>query len=309
MKPLPAIPVSDLTFWHWVARHLANFEIVSTVPTVDYLKKGDAVIFESGTKRRLYVNIAGTIYFLGINNGNKIIDLDEDTWVEVERTADGDTVWIRSAGTDRIKIDASGNVFIGDAGTTNYLKIEADGTLEFNGNATVFDDLRTPLTAIRITGPGGTTPPDEVLYKGSVVLAFGGAGTDDEKAFFVVQIPHTYKEGSNITPHIHWTPEDNGAGNVRWVLTYSWANVGSAFPAESTDTQVFACDTVTDKHQVDGFTAISGTGKTISSMLLCSIQREDSDASDTYDSKDAYLLEIDFHFEKDTVGSRQILTK
>lgn len=212
-----------------------------------------------------------------------------------------------NGGVQLLKVTSDGVVSIG--GTTNYTKIEADGTLEFNGNATVFDDIRTPLTAIRITGPGGTTPPDEVLYKGSVVLAFGGAGTDDEKAFFVVQIPHSYKQGSNIVPHIHWTPEDNGAGNVRWVLTYSWANIGSAFPVESTDTQVFACDTVTDKHQIDGFTAISGTGKTISSMLLCSIQREDSDASDTYDNKDAYLLEIDFHFEKDMVGSRLILTK
>lgn len=191
----------------------------------------------------------------------------------------------------------------------NDVEIESDGTIRLNNNATVFDDLRTPLSALRITGPGGTTPPDEVLYKGSVVLAFGGAGTDDEKAFFIVQIPHTYKEGSDVTPHIHWTPEDNGAGNVRWVLTHSWANTGAAFPAETTDTQVFACDTVTDKHQLDDFTVISGAGKTISSMILCSIQREDSDGSDTYDNKDAYLLEIDFHFELNTMGSRQILAK
>ncbi len=309
MKPLPQIPISDLTFWNWVARNLANFDTVSAIPTVEKLKNGDAIIYESGTTRRLYVNVNGTIRFLGINNANKIIDLDGDTSIEVERTADGDIVWIKTAGSDRIKIDASGNVFIGDGGVTNYLKIEPDGTIEFNGGGTVFDDIRTPITAIRITGPGGTTPPDEVLYKGSVVLAFGGAGTDDEKGFFVVQIPHSYKEGSDITPHIHWTPEDNTAGNVRWIVTYSWANYGSAFPGETTDPQVFACDTITDKHQKDVFTAISGTGKKISSMLLCSIQREDSDGTDTYNNKDAYLLEIDFHFEMDMTGSRQALTK
>lgn len=203
-------------------------------------------------------------------------------------------------------LSVTGDATIGDGGTTNYSQFEADGTLEFNGTATVFDDIRTPLTAIRITGPGGTTPPDEVLYKGSVVLAFGGAGTDDEKAFFVIQIPHWYKEGSDIVPHIHWTPEDNTAGNVRWVLTYSWANIDAAFPAETFDPIEIAADETTDKHQRDDFTAISGTGKTISSMLLCSIQREDSDANDTFNNKDAYLLEIDFHAEKDTVGSRLI---
>lgn len=196
---------------------------------------------------------------------------------------------------------------IGDG--TNESQFEADGTLEFNGSATVFDDIRTPMTAIRITGPGGTTPPDEVLYKGSVVLAFGGAGGDDEKGFFIVQVPHWYKEGSDITPHIHWTPEDNTAGVVRWILTYSWANEEAAFPGETTEVIEVAADEVTDQHQRDDFSAISGTSKTISSMFLCSIQREDSDANDTYDNKDAYLTEIDFHAEKDTVGSRAITTK
>lgn len=244
---------------------------------------------------------------------------EETTLVKVEASHDGAAddqkgklIISTNDGTDgdsptaHVKIDAAGITYIGDAGTTNYTKIEADGTIELNGAATVFDDIRTPMTAIRITGPGGTTPPDEVLYKGSVVLAFGGAGTDDEKAFFTIQIPHWYKEGSDIVPHIHWTPEDNTAGNVRWVLTHSWANIDAAFPGESTDTIVVAADETTDKHQRDNFTTISGAGKTISSMILCSIQREDSDGTDTYNNKDAYLTEIDFHAEKDTMGSRLI---
>ena len=69
MKPLPAIPGSDQNFWQWVERHLANFEIVSEVPTVNTLKKGDVVIYESGITRRLYFNIAGIIYFITIGSG------------------------------------------------------------------------------------------------------------------------------------------------------------------------------------------------------------------------------------------------
>ena len=201
-------------------------------------------------------------------------------------------------------INFNARTIIGTGG--NNTEFEPDGTLKFKGNATVFDDIRTPMTSIRITGPGGTTPPDEVMYKGSVVLAFGGAGTDDEKGFFTIQIPHSYKEGSDITPHIHWTPEDNTAGTVRWILTYSWANIDAAFPAETANAIEVVADQTTDKHQRDFFTAITGTGKTISSMILCSIQREDSDPNDTYNNKDAFLLEMDFHFEKDTVGSRTI---
>ena len=307
MKPLPAIPISDLTFWNWVARHLANFEVVSAIPTVDKLKNGDAIIYESGTARRLYVNINGTIRFLGINNGNKIVDLDGDTWVEVERTADGDRVWIRTGGTDRIKIDENGITYIGDAGTANYLKIEADGTLEFNGNATVFDDLQVPISTIRL---GGASPADEVAYKDGIVLSFDNAV--DEFIYFTAQLPHSYKEGSNLVPHIHWTPKVNGSGggaeNVKWDLTYSWSNKNGTIPASSSATiTIDVQNDSVDDHLKDNIATLSGSGKEISSLLICSLKRDTAVANNYAD--EAYLIGLDFHFEKDTVGSRQILTK
>ncbi len=308
MKPLPAIPISDLTFWNWVARNLANFEIVSAVPTVEKLKNGDAIIYESGSTRRLYVNINGTIRFLGINNANKIIDLDGDSWVEVERTADGDIVWIRTAGTDRIKIDESGNVFIGDAGITDYLKIEPDGTLEFNGNATVFDDLRVPVTSVRVPG---SKAPTWVPYSAGKLLAFDyqAVAGNEEEISFVAQLPHSYKEGTNITPHVHWIPDVNDTGTARWGLIYEWVNRDGTFSGTTT---IYA-DQVIDQRINDQvktfFSAISGAGKTISSTLICTLFRNSSHVNDDLNGMDLLLLEIDFHFEMDMVGSRQILTK
>lgn len=153
MKPLPQIPVSDLNFWQWVSRNLANFEIVSAIPTVDDLKKGDTVLYESGNVRRLYFNINGTIKFITIEYSDRIQDLDGDTLVEVERTADGDDVYIRTTGIDRIKIDDSGNVYIGDAGTTNYFKIDVTGNISFHGTARI---NWAKITANNITqGNGG----------------------------------------------------------------------------------------------------------------------------------------------------------
>jgi len=261
------------------------------------------ILLSSTTRPTETLDVAGNVWLRG---DNKILKFG-DTSTDLQIFSDGTDGKITTA--TNLDIAPTGVVTIGDGGTTDFSEFEADGTLEFNGAATVFDDIRVPITAIRITGPGGTTPPDEVLYKGGVVLAFGGAGTDDEKAFFNVQIPHSYREGTDITPHVHWVPEDNTAGNVRWVLTYSWANINAAFPGESTEAIVVAADETTDKHQVDNFSAITGSGKTISSMLICSIQREDSDGTDTYNNLDAYLVEIDFHFEMDTAGSRAITTK
>jgi hypothetical protein len=60
---------------------------------------------------------------------------------------------------------------------------------------------------------------------------------------------------------------------------------------------------------MSNFTAIANGSHTISSMLVCRIFRNATDATDdTYDD-DAGLLEIDFHYEADMVGSRGISTK
>ena len=98
---------------------------------------------------------------------------------------------------------------------------------------------------------------------------------------------------------------------VRWGLEYEWQNIAADFSATTT---IYAEESMTDeadKHQMTAFAAITGTGKTISSMLVCRLFRNSSHANDTYDNGTALalLLEVDFHYELDTVGSRQITTK
>ena len=87
--------------------------------------------------------------------------------------------------------------------------------------------------------------------------------------------------------------------------------------ASSNTVIVYANDTIqedavllADKHYLTNFAALSGTGKTISSMLLCRIFRDATGAglTDDYDN-DVGLLEIDFHYEIDTAGSREVLVK
>ena len=184
-----------------------------------------------------------------------------------------------------------------DAGT--YLEIEDDGFIEVVGTE-VWDDVRVPISGVRLPAAAA---PTWTAYKGSQVLAFDGTSTDT--IFVVVQLPHMYKQGTDIDVHVHWVPEDATAGNVKWQVTYSWANWSEAFPAETTATVVVAAPEVADVHtKADIIETISGTGKTISSMLLCSLSRLGGDVEDTYNAKDAYLLEVDFHYQKDTLGSR-----
>lgn len=209
-----------------------------------------------------------------------------------------------------------GDVYVGgdhDAG--NESVFESGGTLRFDGDATVWDDMRViPGSFDR----PGVSDPDLVAY------APGGGGNTylwefakNDIASFTIQIPHSYKEGTDIYVHIHWTPgtrgnEENGA-TVGWKIDYSWANVNAAFGALATLDLSDACDGTDHKHQKTPDIVISGTGKTLSSMLMCNIKRTDTGTDDTWAGTSSgqlpFLLEIDFHYEIDTVGSRERTSK
>ena len=218
--------------------------------------------------------------------------------------ADSRFVFDKATGTVKV----NGLTKLGDGGTTDYTEVEADGTLHCVGAATTWDDLRFPASAVRF---GGAAPASEQAYRGGLVASF--ASTPDQYIYFNAQMPHQWKEGTDIHPHIHWVLPVSGAGggaeNVKWDLTYSWANIDSVFPVESSQTvTVDVQNDVIHDHMFDDVgAAISGTGKTFSSMLICSLKRDVSVAND-YASA-AYLVEFDFHYEIDTMGSRQEFVK
>jgi hypothetical protein len=201
-------------------------------------------------------------------------------------------------------------------GATHYSEIEADGTLKFNGDATVWDDIR--ITPGALDRPGGT----DATWKNYTISGsgIGTAGLEfeiNDWSSFTIQIPHGYKEGSDIYVHIHWTPgsrgnEENG-NTVGWKIDYSWANRDAVFPTMSTADLSDACDGVDYAHQMTPDVQISGSGKTVSSMLLCNVKRTDTGTDDTWASSSSgalpFLIEIDFHYEIDTVGSRARTTK
>jgi hypothetical protein len=119
-----------------------------------------------------------------------------------------------------------------------------------------------------------------------------------------VQLPHGYVEGSDLVPHVHWTPTDSGSGNVVWGLEYTWANVDGTFGNSTVVTVPNTADGTAYKHQVAEFSAISGSGKKIRSLLLCRLFRKAADAADTY-AADVALLDVGFQYQADTLGSRE----
>lgn len=193
----------------------------------------------------------------------------------------------------------AGDVRFGSAG--NYFYIESDGSFQLEGTATQWDDLRVSLA---VTKKGTLSKPHDYLLHG-IYYTYAFEDDETEDVIFFVQLPHSYKLRSAIYPHVHWFPTESGTGTVKWGLSYSWANYQSAIPNPTT---IYATDNALGqyRHSIAQFPAISGTGKNISSMLCCRLYRNAT--ADTY-GHDAGILEFDFHFEINTLGSRQEYVK
>jgi hypothetical protein len=81
------------------------------------------------------------------------------------------------------------------------------------------------------------------------------------------------------------------------------------YSSSTTVSKTFAIDGTDGKHQYEEIAAtISGTGKKISSILLCQVERDAGNAADTF-SGDVYVIGVDFHVPLNMVGSREEGTK
>jgi hypothetical protein len=252
--------------------------------------------------------------------GSAISDADGDTKIEVEKTVDQDYIRLStanstgSASVERMIIDNSGTTKIGDITGGNVTKIEADGSLSYDGSATRWDDLRVPVTSLK--DKGLKLPEWAVFVNNGVssegVYTFWFDKSSEEELFFTVQMPHAWKEGSNIHPHVHWTSKTSGVGKVSWGLEYVWANVLGNFNNSTiilaTETIDSATSVVAKKHYITDLGTINGTGKTLSSMLVCRIFRDAANSNDTFND-DVGMLQIDFHYQIDSSGSNEEYVK
>jgi len=207
---------------------------------------------------------------------------------------------------------ADGAVRIGDSSAgapTNFSKFESDGTLEFNGAATVWKDIN--LGAAQLSRPS-SSQPDLVNF-----VDEAGADTGIQTYAFAVgekihgsfEMQHDYKEGSDFTFHVHWEgiTAPTGTDNVQWRLTYTFSADDATLDAVTT---IDSADTIFDtqyEFKRTDLVVISGTNREIGQQMLFTLERVAS-TGDAY-AGDALIATVGIHYEIDTVGSRQIIIK
>ena len=171
----------------------------------------------------------------------------------------------------------------------------------------VYDDLPpVPILAAKL----GSTAPTLTTFVGNIEQYTFDATND-----FVIgstEITHKYKEGTDISIHIHWATNgvDVTDRGVKWQLEYSIGDASEAFGAAvtvSAEDQIPA-NTPDRTHLIAGLGDITGTNLKIGAYITWRLNRIAS-VTDPAPSADPFCIAVGFHIEQDTIGSRQVFIK
>jgi hypothetical protein len=189
-------------------------------------------------------------------------------------------------------------------GGTGYTEFEADGTLVFNGDATIWKDVMFPMAPPKTTGAGN---PTLTTYNGN--LRGYSFAVNDAHDFDPQEMEHDSKVGSTATFHVHWLSRSNDGTDraVKWEIEYDVEPASGAVSATTTVSAEITIPAGTAVNTVFRDNIATFTIPAIARLVGARIVRIAS--AGAAPSVDPVLRALHFHYELDTVGSRQITTK
>lgn len=194
-----------------------------------------------------------------------------------------------------------GNLAGGD-----YVDWDYRGQMTAYGDARWWDDIRVPAQATRLN-PATTKPDFGTFISNTKTFLFDPAS--EESVHFSVQMPHGWVLSTNIEPHVHWTPTSSNTGTVVWGLECTTGAISGTFGVPDILTVAQAANGTAYYHHYADFDELDMSSvDTVSAMLICRLFRDADAGPDTY-TGDAALLETDFHYLMDTLGSREETSK
>jgi len=159
--------------------------------------------------------------------------------------------------------------------------LHVHGDIEYSDS--FYDDVRVDIISTRVGASTYQPTWTQVKTDGAGsrgVYAYAFHPTNENEVFFELQLPHAWKEGSPIWPHIHWAPVDTDTGSVVWGLEYTKATVGDAYGNTTTLSVTDPGDGTAYKHQIAVFSSIDMTGDSLSTVLICRLFRDAGNGSD-----------------------------
>jgi hypothetical protein len=283
------------------AAYTNNFIELKDVPD-SYVGKNSAVPVVNAEETGLeFKYVEGVLGFTPENEDNKVssfqITPDDDHYPSEKLVKDQLNLKVNIGDP----IVAPGVSKFGTA--TDYSEFETDGTLKFNGDAEVWDDIIISASNLR----PGNTPPVYAAFQGGIFGARFDAGVADE-VYGSFEIPHDYKEGGDLYFHVHWSPTTTNTGNIVWGIEYTVGNMGAVFSTNDTKTGTpTAAPGTVGKHEIKNIYIIPGESIKIGAIIAFRLFRQNG-GTDTF-TGNAFLHSVGIHYQIDTIGSREITTK
>ena len=194
---------------------------------------------------------------------------------------------------------------------TNNTEFESDGTIKFNGNATVYDDLTGDITRTKTVGVRVTFNDAE----GTIEIT--SSATTSDYLILSYQMSHKWKLGSVIYPHIHF--EQNQNSIPYFLIQYRWQQNGQEKKTAWTN---YKCNTpvYTYSGTIKNNIATSSVGITppvnysLSDIIQLRVIRDTTNSSGLFTGEPTYtgtvsITAVDIHYEIDAGGSKTEFSK
>jgi len=210
-----------------------------------------------------------------------------------------------SSGSPLLNVFQNGSGSVVKIGSENdFLSVNNRGELRLTGSAVTWEDLRYPASGIN--PPGGLSDASKDTLDTPFIGTFLFDPASIEICAGQAQMPHRWKEGSFVHPHIHWSPTSTSTGSIVWQLDCDVANVGEAYSGSYTYTSAISvyADGTLNEHNASNFSVLEMSEKVLSTIILWRISRIGSSGSDTY-PQDVRFLEFDIHYQIDSLGSNE----
>jgi hypothetical protein len=306
-----------------------NVLVGSTENAIVCTQDGSVALYYDGSQRFVTSNAGCYIYgangFMDIQNNATsslvnfrntagfTLSVDNDVAIKAYENLNVDLYY---AGTVEMSTQANG-IALPNGALTTSTGTPIDLTLNCGSQKTlvlsqpVWDDIVVSTASVRL---GGASPATEQAYKGGLVASFSSAS--DNYLYFTLELPHTYKEGTDVLIHFHYVLPVAGAGGgagteqIKFDLSFCPSENGGAFGTPDTSGTTGAIDVnamAADDLQINSIHTISGTNLKVSDTIICSIKRDVSVANDYANA--IYVIEVDAHYQVDTMGSRQEFIK
>lgn len=197
-------------------------------------------------------------------------------------------------------------LILGDA--TDNTTFETDGTLKFNGDATIWEDMQFQISSGKVGV--ANNPTWEAFTANTSAYSFD---VDDYIDLGANEPSHGWKEGSAGSVHIHMankTAQSAGADRfAKFTVYLAFADINEAW----TETSVTAEWTIPDgtvalNHRKLYMGDLALTNNLIGTQIKARVKRIAATGGTEY-ADNVFITQIGIHFEQDTVGSREVTTK